>query len=96
MDTTPFINPQDNPPPKNGDFLILLVKADRDNWQPTEDSEVFRTIGFNDFDLNGDDDTWRCAGWNWCQDEIVETTGEILGWLPMPDVPKCFLEQTDD
>jgi hypothetical protein len=28
-------------------------------------------------------------------DEIVETTGEILGWLPMPNVPECFLGKTD-
>ncbi len=95
MEIAPFNNPQENPPPKDGSFVLLLIKSDRDNWYPTEDSEVFRTIGFNDFDANGDDDIWRCVGWDWCQDTIVETTGEIIGWLPMPDMPRCFVQQPE-
>jgi hypothetical protein len=95
MEITPFINFQENPPPKDGTFVILLVKADHENWQPTEDSEIFRTIGFNDFDENGDNDTWRCVGWDWCQDMIIETTGEILAWMPLPEIPKVFLENND-
>lgn len=94
METAPFINPQENPPPKDGTLLILLVRViDRDNWYPTEDSEIFRTIGSNDADMNGDN-TWRCVGWNWCADEFVETTGDILGWLPMPNVPDAFIENS--
>lgn len=75
-----------NPPPKDGTLLYLLVRADRDNWHPTEDSEVFRTIGFNDLENTGED-RWQCAGWNWCGDCFTETTGEIIEWAMLPDIP---------
>ena len=93
MNISPFLDPEKNPPLKDGTFLILLVKRvdDNDNWHPTEDNEVFRTIGFNNFDNTGED-YWMCVGWCWCQDVFIETTGEIIGWLPMPDMPKCFLQ----
>ena len=88
-------NFQENSPPKDGTFFLLLVKPSRDSGCHLEDSEVFWTIGFNDFDDNGDNDTWRCVGWSWCHDEIVETTltvEEIIGWLPMPTIPDKFLD----
>lgn len=74
-----------NQPPKDGTLLLLLVKSSDDN-HPTEDQEFFRTIGFNNFENNGED-LWQCAGWDWCHDEFIETTGEIIGWAPFPEIP---------
>ncbi|MBN3948401.1 MAG: hypothetical protein HWQ38_18880 [Nostoc sp. NMS7] len=89
MDITPFIKLEENAPPQDGTWLLLLVRANKDDWHPTEDNEVFRTIGFNDRDANGDD-TWRCVGWDWCHDGIVETTGEVIGWMYMPELSAMF------
>lgn len=72
-------------PPKDGTLLLLLVKSNDEN-HPTEDDVAFRTIGFNNFE-NGGEDLWQCAGWDWCCDEFTETTGEIVGWMEIPEIP---------
>lgn len=80
-----WIDAATNPPPKNGDLLLLVVRSDHSN-HPTEDDEVFRTIGFNNLENTGED-MWECAGWKWCGDEFVQTTGEIIAWMEMPSLP---------
>lgn len=83
-----YMDPKVTPPPKNGDMILLLVRKneDEDNWNPTEEAEVFRTMGYNDLDLTGDDE-WHIVGWNWSQDCFTESSGEIIGWMPMPNFP---------
>jgi hypothetical protein len=85
-----FINSKNVPPPKNGNLLLLLVAAnyDDDNCHPTEDNDTFVTIGSNSGDDNGEDE-WIMAGWDWCSDEFTNTTGEIIGWLELPNGADC-------
>lgn len=72
-------------PPKNGEMYLLLVEiVNRDNWYPTEDDTIFRTIGFNNLE-NTEEDRWQCAGWDWCHDEFCETSGKIIGWMELPN-----------
>lgn len=88
-----FIDVKDKPAPKDGSLLILLVKLnpDTENWYPTEDSHIFRTIGFNSL-IDTEEDVWQCAGWCWCNDHFTDASNidtntdiEVLGWLPLPE-----------
>ena len=83
---TKFIDVKEIPAPKDGTLLLLIVKSLDDDCHPTEDSEIFRTIGFNAGDDNGED-VWQCAGWNCCGYVFTDTTGEIIGWARLPEIP---------
>lgn len=71
--------------PRDGTPLILLVQ---DGDFPTEDALDWRTIGFNNFDNDGED-KWLMAGWCWSHDHFVEGDGKPIGWQPMPDKPEA-------
>ena len=84
-------------PPKDGTLLNLLVRVveeeGEDNWFPTEDSHIFRTIGFN---ILGDvgEDYWHMVGWNWCSDNFIDISrGEVIGWAPLPRIPSKYKEE---
>lgn len=83
-----YIDPKVTPPPKDGTMILLLVKRIEgdDNWHPTEDAEVFRTMGYNGLE-DTEEDEWFIVGWDWCQDCFVNSSGEIIGWMPMPSFP---------
>lgn len=68
---------------KDGTVVQFLVLS---GDHPTEDEEVFRTIGSNNFDNDGEDD-WKMAGWCWSHDHWVETTGQVIGWYPLRGDP---------
>lgn len=92
---TRFTDAKDTPPPKDGNLLLLVMKADdTDSCHPTENDETFITIGFNAGNDNGED-KWFCAGWNWCADEFVSTSGEILAWMELPEKPNYLTQQEE-
>lgn len=52
---------------KDGTIVLLKVEYEANDMQanPLEDTEsVARTLGFNNFDHDGDDE-WKLAGWDW-------------------------------
>lgn len=72
--------------PKNGHLLLLLISElkDLDDCaNATEDSKIWRTLGF----WNDPEERWQFVGWDWCADTFVEGHGEVIGWLPVPDMP---------
>lgn len=75
--------------PKDGTLIFLLVAQDESEGSdhPTENALVFRTIGMNNFDHDGED-VWRFAGWCWAHDHWVEGSGTPINWQPLPDPPK--------
>lgn len=74
--------------PRNGSMLRLLVDyADAENGHPLEDAAVAWTIGFNNFDHDGED-VWKFAGWCWTHDHFTEGDGRPTHWLPMPPTPQ--------
>lgn len=75
--------------PKDGTLLLLLVEADldsEDSSNPTENEIVYRTVGHNNLDHDGDD-VWRFAGWCWSHDHWVEGRGTPVMWQPIPAMP---------
>ena len=73
--------------PKNGDLLILLVRGCEHHTEETRDGDanLFRTIGSNSLEHTGED-TWDLAGWDWNHDQFRAGEGQVIGWLPMPDI----------
>lgn len=72
--------------PKDGTMLLLICAENEDpevDSNPTEDSEFWHTIGFNNFDGNGEDE-WLTAGWCWCCDEFTAGHGEPIFWKKYP------------
>ncbi|MGE3990346.1 hypothetical protein [Pseudorhodoplanes sp.] len=72
---------------KDGTLYLLLVRQDLDRGSsnnPTEDQLVYRTIGHNNFDRDGED-VWCFAGWSWSHDMFVQGRGAPIAWQPMPD-----------
>lgn len=70
--------------PKDGTLVLLRVEG---GDHPTEDDTIFRTIGSNNFDNDGED-RWQYAGWCWSHDHWTEAAedrrGQVTGWLPLP------------
>lgn len=78
--------------PKDGSLLLLLVEADtesEDSSHPTENALIYRTIGHNNFDHDGED-VWQFAGWCWSHDHWVEGRGTPISWQ---DFPKAEIDQ---
>ncbi len=74
--------------PRDGTLLLLLVEYDPDdiNSHAVEDALIARTIGFNNFDNDGDD-VWQIAGYCWSHDHFTEGHGKPIGWLPIAPLP---------
>lgn len=71
--------------PKNATMLRLrIVGGDH----PTDDvgpGEGWWTIGFNNFDNDGED-RWQFAGWCWSHDHFIDASehgGKPVAWLPL-------------
>jgi hypothetical protein len=72
---------------KDGRLLFLLVAQHLDSEvsnNPTEDELVYRTIGHNNFEHDGED-VWQFAGWSWEYDRFVQGRGTPTHWQPMPE-----------
>ena len=69
---------------KDGKLVLLLVDG---GDHATEDASVFRTIGSNAFDHDGED-RWDYAGWCWSHDHWTQAAedrrGKVIGWHPLP------------
>ncbi len=73
--------------PKDGTMLTLLVDySGESNGHPLFDATTAWTVGFNNFDHDGDD-AWKFAGWCWSHDHFTEGTGKPIGWLPFLPPP---------
>jgi hypothetical protein len=72
--------------PKDGTLLVLLVDYE-DGEHALENEMVARTIGFNNFDNDGEDE-WKFSGWCWSHDHFVQGSGKPIGWQPLPAAPK--------
>lgn len=70
--------------PRDGTLLQLLVKDHNGSF---DDANPSRTIGFNNFDDDGED-AWIFPGWNWENDFITDDrAGVPVAWalmLPLP------------
>ena len=79
---------------KDGTLYALLVDySGVDDGKPLENALVARTIGFNNFDDNGDDE-WKFAGWDWSQDYFTEGSRKVIAYhelLPLPPVARSKL-----
>jgi hypothetical protein len=79
----PFNDPIKTLPPKDGRVLILLMKH--------PGYGIFRSIGFNNAESTGAD-FWQCPSWSGSGEYgIDDSPGEVIGWLPMPDMPDTTL-----
>jgi hypothetical protein len=74
--------------PRDGTLLLLLVEADAEdiNSHPLEDSALSRTVGFNNFDHDGED-VWQMAGWCWDHDHFTAGHGQPKKWMLFPNAP---------
>src|ERR1700722_173065 len=74
--------------PRDGTLLLLLVEnaLEELNCHPLEDSVLSRTVGFNNFDLDGED-KWQMAGWAWENDHFTEGHGTPKKWMLFPAAP---------
>lgn len=91
--------------PKDGTILELVVDYS-DGEHPLNDAAVSCTIGFNNFDNDGEDD-WDFAGWCWCHDHFTEGKGRVVAWRPsrlnayddalspLPDPPALAVQPTE-
>lgn len=75
--------------PKDGTLILLLIEGGENS---TEDANVWRTIGVNNRDNDGED-LWHFAGWCWTHDHFTDGSGEVVGWSPIPAIEKVIGEQ---
>lgn len=69
--------------PRDGRMLWLAVDYGGETGDHSlADAVVAATIGFNNFDNNGQDE-WQFAGWCWCHDHFTEGSGRVLAWRPL-------------
>jgi len=72
---------------KDGTLVILLVcNGNNPNSHPLEDEVYSRTIGFNNYENDGEDE-WHFAGWDWEQDVFREGHARVVKFFPLPDIP---------
>ena len=74
--------------PKDGTLILLLCESGGpgEQWyeaNPTEDSRLWRTIGWNNL-ADEEVDEWRMAGWCWDHDHITDGNGTPVNWMPLP------------
>lgn len=82
--------------PRDGTLLLLLVDYSGDDGAAgLEDELVGRTVGWNNFDNDGEDE-WQFAGWSWSQDYICKGHGKPVGWQLMPSLPAPPAPETAD
>lgn len=68
--------------PKDGTLLQLIAQG---GDHSTEDADTFRTIGFNNFECDGED-KWLMAGWCWVHDHFTQAQKAIpIKWQAMPE-----------
>lgn len=66
---------------RDGTMYVLLCEKGE---HATEDDLVWRTIGFNNEENDGDP-CWRAAGWCWSHDHFTAAHGfSVLGWKELP------------
>lgn len=65
--------------PKDGTLILLLIEGGENS---TEDANVWRTIGVNNKDNDGED-LWKFAGWCWTHDNFTDGAGTVIGWMPI-------------
>ena len=76
--------------PKDGTLVLLLVDyTDHHADHPLENALVARTIGFNNFDNDGED-IWKFAGWCWEHDHFVEGKGQPIRWQAIAEIPQSL------
>lgn len=68
--------------PRDSTMLRLYVRFDENATDDLPEGACAATIGFNNFDNDGDD-TWHIAGWCWSHDHFTEGKGTPVAWLPM-------------
>ena len=68
--------------PKDGTLLLLIVDYS-DGDGALENESPARTVGFNNFDHDGED-CWQLAGWCWSHDHFTEGHGRPIKWQPFP------------
>ena len=72
---------------KDGTLVLLLVyNGNLEHSHPLEDSLYSRTIGFNNYENDGEDE-WNIAGWDWNQDVFRVGRARVVKFMPLPDFP---------
>lgn len=69
--------------PRDGTPLILAVIQDDDANGIEDTQDYTRTVGFNEFDDNGDD-TWQFVGWCWSHDHYIDGSGTPVYFQHLP------------
>lgn len=73
---------------KDGQMLWLAVDysgglgGENDPDHPLADARIAATIGFNQYDDNGEDE-WLFAGWCWTHDHFTQGRGKVIAWRPI-------------
>lgn len=79
---------------KNGELLLLIVDYHGEGDHPLEDARYARTIGFNNFDNDGEDE-WHFSGWCWTHDHFVEGKGRPVRWAILPPIERAPLPKAE-
>lgn len=70
--------------PRDGTVLRLLVDYKPKGTHPIDDARRYAwTIGFNNAEIDYDDDEWHIAGWDWDNEHFTNGSGKPVGWLPL-------------
>lgn len=65
---------------KDGRMYLLRING---GSHRTSDSDVWETIGFNNFDNDGEN-VWQFAGWCWTHDHWVNGSGRVIAIKEFP------------
>jgi len=67
-------------------YLLLVYYGGEDEAFPLEDADFARTIGFNNFEYDGED-RWQFAGWCWSHDHFTEGRGRAVAFTEIGVTP---------
>ena len=71
-------------PPEGEVLLLTVIYRKGYAIEDATNEERVVTIGFLEFDDNGNPD-WHVTGWDWGQDCICDTTAEVVAWAYRPE-----------
>lgn len=69
--------------PKNGDVVEVLLLSETNHIDlddPNKNELYFSTIGFNNFNINKNEDRWFVIGYDWANDEFKTIHTVPIAW----------------